>query len=86
MNDRGTLQLLNSMNTVIRRQVSLLLLPIVLLICGTPLSHGFELFKSKGKSKKAIEETSARLKEIDQLTTGFADRYVTYLFPIPATR
>jgi hypothetical protein len=67
------------MNTVIRRQASLLLLPIVLLICGTPLSHGFELFKPKGKSKKAIEETTARLKEIDQMTNGFADRYVTYL-------
>ena len=67
------------MNTVIRRQASLLLLPIVLLICGTPLSHGFELFKPKGKSEKAIEETTARLKEVDQVTNGFADRYVTYL-------
>ena len=67
------------MNTVIPRQASLLLLPIVLLICGTPQSHGFELFKPKGNSKKAIEETTARLKEIDQMTNGFADRYVTYL-------
>ena len=63
------------MNTVIHREASWLFLPVALLIWGTPLSHGFELFKPKGKSKKAIEETTARLKEIDQVTNGFADRY-----------
>ena len=67
------------MNTVIPREASWLLLPMALLICGTQLSHGFELFKPKRESEKEIKETTVRLKEIDQVTNGFADRYVTYL-------
>jgi hypothetical protein len=67
------------MNTVIPREASRLLLPMALLICGTQLSHGFELFKPKRESEKEIKETTVRLKEIDQATNGFADRYVTYL-------
>lgn len=57
-----------------------LLLTIVFLALGSPLSAvEFDLFKSKSKSKDTQTATAARLKEIDQATKGFADRYVTYM-------
>lgn len=75
MNERHS-----AMKIVIRGHVPcLFILPIALLICRPSPAHGFELFNPKEKSKKAIEETTARLREIDQATNGFADRYATYL-------
>ena len=56
---------------------------IVILFLGSPGSPlfgvEFDLLKSKSKSKDAQAATAARLREIDQATKGFADRYVTYL-------
>lgn len=39
----------------------------------------FSLFNAKSKTKEEQSATTARLKEIDQATKGFADRFVTYL-------
>ena len=63
------------------RAGKLLLLTMVFLVSGSPLSRAdfFNLFKSKSNTKEAQAATAARLKEIDQATKGFADRYVTYL-------
>lgn len=53
---------------------------IALLVSESPSAGAeFTLFKSKSKSEAAQDATAARLKEIDQATKGFADRYVTYL-------
>ena len=59
------------------------LLLFVLLLGGSRLSGAdFSLFKSRSKpSGQAAgqDATVARLKEIDQASKGFADRFVTYL-------
>ncbi|HEY2342198.1 MAG TPA: hypothetical protein VGH90_04165, partial [Chthoniobacteraceae bacterium] len=56
------------------------LFSIALLVCKSPLAGAeLSLFKTKSKSQTPQEATAARLKEIDQATNGFADRYVTYL-------
>jgi hypothetical protein len=67
--------------TRVRRSVAWFVFFVIALpVCGPPLAGAeFSLFKSKSKTKEAQAATAARLKEIDQATKGFADRYVTYL-------
>src|SRR4051812_39196792 len=70
-----------NLSTEVRRSVGpLLCFVIAFLVWRSPVAGaGYSLFKSKSKPADTQAATAARLKEIDQATKGFADRYVTYL-------